>query len=496
MNWKSRLSRRTFLRGSCGVVMALPFLEGLYRVPRAFADATRPVYFVAVRSGNGVAQKTNSEPERFWPFERGQLTREMLLRTDGNGDIRTVGELADFHDKIMVVDGCAYNYPGNGCGHSGGGNQCLTAATVSEEPSVNRSLATGESLDYYLQRKLSPGDPEPLTLMGGRTSSYLNEVLSYAPPLPGEPNARLRAAERNPWEVYKSIFGDPMGTTDDFLHNQITNQRLSINDIMREQLQDLRRNPGLSQADLSRLDLHQEAIRDLEERMVACHLHETDWKNIETAGNNNEWQSADNAERMLEMMFDIVALAFACDLKRSATIQIGNGNDHTVYDINGPRHPFHWISHRIEGDGGPGSAASIDGADHYHYQVDRIQMKWFSRLVSRLNEYNTDQGTLLDDTIALYTNDLANGVAHGYRNLPYVIAGSGGGYLRTGQYIDARQTGTTRSDGWIPHNQFFNTIINAMGVTNDDGSPVDDFGHKGDNRFDRPPGGEIDGMKA
>lgn len=496
MNWRSPLSRRTFLRGSFGAVMALPFLEGLVRVPKAFADAHRPVYFVAVRSGNGVAQLTSNEPERFWPFERGQLTREMLLRTDSAGDMRTLGELADFHDKILVVDGCAYNFPGNGCGHSGGGNQCLTAATVSETPSSNRSLATGESLDYYLQRNLSPGDPEPLTLMGGRTSSYLNEVLSYAPPLPGEPNGRLRAAERNPWEVYKTIFGDPTGSSDDFLHNQIAEQRRSINDIMRDQLHDLRRNPGLSQADRARLDLHQEAIRDLEERMIACHLHETDWRSIETADTAGEWRSADNAERMLYMMFDIVALAFACDLKRAATIQIGNGNDQTVYDINGPKHPFHWISHRIEGDGGVGSAPSIAGADHYHYQVDRIQMRWFRHLVARLNEYNTEQGTLLDDTVALYTNDLANGVAHSYRNLPYVIAGSGGGYLKTGHYINARDTGTTASGGFVPHNQFFNTIINATGVRNADGSPIDDFGHKGDNRFDRPPGGEIPGMKA
>jgi hypothetical protein len=496
MSWRAPLSRRTFLRGSFGVVMALPFLEGLYRAPNAFANNSRPVYFVAVRSGNGVAQRTGSEPERFWPFERGQLTREMLLRTDGNGDIRAVGELADWHEKILVVDGCAYNFPGNGCGHSGGGNQCLTAATVSEEPRVNRSLSTGESIDYYLQRMQRPEDPEPLTLMGGRTSSYLNEVLSYAPPLSGQPNARLRAAERNPWEVYKAIFGDPASTADDFLHNQIAEQRRSVNDIMREQLEGLKRNSGLSQADRMRIELHQDSIRDLEERMLACHLHETNWRSIEIADQQGEWRSAENAERMLYMMFDIIALAFACDLKRAATVQIGNGNDHTVYPINGPQHPFHWISHRIEGDGAPGSAPDISGADHFHYQVDRIQMRWFRYLVERLNAYGTDQGTLLDDTIALYTNDLANGVAHSYRNLPYIVAGSGGGYLRTGQYIDARETGARASHGYVPHNQFFNTLINATGVRKPDGSLVDDFGHKGDHRFDRPAGGEIPGIKA
>jgi hypothetical protein len=490
-------SRRRFLYGAGGVVMALPLLEGLSLTSgRGDLHANpnnKPVYFVAMRGGNGVAQQYNAEPERFWPVERGALTRELLLRSDATGQ-RAIAELADWASKLLIVDGCKYSFPGNGCGHSGGGNQCLTAAPPSAMPAGNRSLAMGESLDSLIERTLNPMRPEPLTLMGGRTSSYLNEVLSFAPPLAGETNGRLRSAQRNPWEVYLSLFGDPATSANDVLHNQIALQRRSVNDLMREQLDRIERSPRLSQADRARLDLHKQSIRDLEARMLACHLHETDWGPIKQAGDSGAWRNDSTAEQMLRMMMEITALAFACDLKRSATIQVGNGNDQTIYDVGGPRYPFHWISHRIQGDGDTGDA--IPDAALLHHRVDRIHLRWFRYLIERLNEYNTEQGTLLDDTIALWTNDLANGPPHGYRNLPMIIAGSGGGYLRQGVYIDARETGQRASDNWVPHNQLFNTVLNAVGIRKADGSPVDDFGHKGGNGHDRPRGGEIAGMKA
>lgn len=493
---KKVMHRRNFLKGAFGVTMALPFLD-VFEAKRAMAqDMVKPKFFVAMRSGNGVAQAAGSEPEKFWPMERGQLTREMMQRLDNAGDLRSTGELADYYDKLLIVDGTKFSFPGNGCGHSGGGNQCLTATPPSATPSGNRSLATGESLDNYIQRMLVPGDPEPLTLASGRSSSYLDEVLSYREPAPGETNGRLRAAQRSPWDVYLSLFGSPSDQGNEFLENQIAMKRKSVNDLLREQLQDLRRRPGMSQADINRLQLHQDSIRDLEVRMLACHLPEQQWATLENAHNMELHRDPAEVEDITKMFMDVIALAFACDLKRAVTLQIGNGNDQTTYNINGPEYPFHWISHRIQGDGASGSAPSIENAANLHYQIDRLHAQWFKYLLDQLSGYTTDSGTLLDDCVAMWTNDLANGVGHGYRNIPYVLAGSGGGYLRTGQYIDARDTGNRDSDNWVPHNQLFNTIINAVGVGEVAGQPVEDFGHKGGEGHNQPRGGEIPGMIA
>lgn len=494
---KTGYTRRVFLKGAFGVSMSLPFLDAFAgrEALAAGDDQITPRFFVAVRAGNGVRQEAGSEAEKFWPMQRGPLTRGMLEQLDAEGDMRSVGELADHAGKLLIVDGTRYMFPGNGCGHSGGGNQCLTATPPSETPSGNRSLATGESIDNRIQRVLCPNDPEPLTLAAGRSSSYLNEVLSYRPPSAGETNGVLRAAERNPWEVYKSLFGTPDEMSSDLLEEQIANRRLSINDLLREQLTSLRSNSSLSQADHERLDLHQQSIRDLEVRMMECHLPQQRWAEIEDADLNDLADDPVNTETITYMMMDVIALCFACDIKRAATLQIGNGNDQTVYSINGPDYPFHWISHRIQGDGASGSAPPIDNAADLHYQIDRVQMRFFKYLLDQLDQYTTPTGTLLDDCVALWTNDLGNGIGHSYNNMPYIIGGSGGGYLRQGVYIDARDTGTP-SGNFVNHGQLFNTILNAVGVGEAEGAPVTDFGHKGSAEFDQAPGGEIDGMKA
>jgi hypothetical protein len=494
---RSQLKRRTFLKGAFGVTMALPFLD-LFETRRAQAGlpGIQPKFFVCVRNGNGVAQAAGSESERFWPNDNGLLTRQGLLAADASGSMRIVGELADHASKLLIVGGTRYSYPGNGCGHSGGGNQCLTATPPSGTPSGNRSLATGESVDNMIQRMMAPEDPEPLTLASGRSSSYLDEVLSFRQPANGETNGQLRSAQRSPWDVYKTIFGEPNVDSSDFLEEQVALQRKSVNDVLREQLDALKRNPGMSQADQNRLQLHQDSIRDLEVRMMECHLPEQRWATIQDASDNDLHLDPAETEDITKMFMDIIALSFACDLKRSATLQIGNGNDQTIYSINGPSYPFHWISHRIQGDGASGSAPTIDNAADLHYQVNRIHARWFKYLLDQLDQYTTATGTLLDDCVAMWTNDLANGIGHGYQNLPTILAGSGGGYLRTGYYIDARDTGTKDSSGWVPHNQMFNTILNAVGVGEALGAPVDDFGHKGGNGQDQAPGGEIPQMKA
>jgi hypothetical protein len=76
-------------------------------------------------------------------------------------------------------------------------------------------------------------------------------------------------------------------------------------------------------------------------------------------------------------------------------------------------------------------------------------------------------GSLLDNSVAAWTNDLGHGVSHTYENVPWVLAGSAGGYLKQGVYIDA---------GRVTHNQLLNTLLNAVGVRKSDGSLVDNFG--------------------
>ncbi len=454
---KSLFSRRLFLRGAGTVALGLPFLETFSRFgSRAGAQPPTDSFAVWLRQANGVAQAGNGEPERYWPRTTGALTADGLAAESD----RALSELAPYADKILAVAGLRFAFPGNGCGHSGGGNQCLTAARVSETPSGNESLAMGESVDNRIARELHP-EREPLTLFTGRKSGYLPEVLSYRGPLD------LRTGENDPFNAYMRMTG--LAGMDVEIINRIRQRRMSVNDLVRDELRDLL-SRDLSIDDRRRLELHLSSIRDLEVQM-GCRLPEM--REMELEGIDP--LSGGNYQQVTEMHNELIALGIACGYVRSATLQLGNGNDATQHRIPGyrggaelPR--FHQISHRIYSDGAEGDP--IDGAQEMHNEIDKMHLRLFRNLLDRLSAYVADTGEpLLDRGVVCMTYDLGHGVSHTYRNVPFIFAGSCGGNLDVGKYIDVRGGGEH-----ITHNKMFNTILSAVGIRKPDGSPVDDFG--------------------
>jgi Protein of unknown function (DUF1552) len=440
------IQRRHFLRGLGGAVIALPFLETF--APKRALAAGYPPYAIFMRQANGVVQKTD-EPEMFWPKALGALTKDGLAaQTD-----RALSVLSDYADKLLVVSGVNFAFPGNGCGHSGGGNQCLTAAKVSDTPSGNASLAMGESIDNRIARELQPAGVEPLTLYAGKMSGYIDEVLSYRGP------KMLRAAERDPFVAYTKLFGatniDPVAL------ERLKAARSSVNDLVRGDMKALMGRTDLSKADRDRLDLHFQSIRDLEV-MMSCTLPEMRLAEMEAI--QPKVGTSDNVETVTRMQMDIIALAVACGVVRAATIQVGDGNDSTEYTFNGQKqYSYHWISHRIQSDGSDGTP--INNGAELHHEIDKIHGRMFKYLLDRLSAYSLGSGTLLDSGVAVWTNDLADKY-HSYSNIPYVLAGGANGFLKTGQFIDA---------GDVTNNKMWNVVGSAVGCRNN-GKYMDDFG--------------------
>ena len=460
-----RHGRRTFLRGVGTVSVGLPLLDVF--APRQLRAADMPRCAVFVRQGNGVAQAGNGEPERFWPKNLGALTQASM---EADAD-RAVKELAMYADKLLLVRGTRFAFGANGCGHSGGGNQVLTAAKVSSDPSGQYSLSMGESVDNRMAAAINPHGRDPITLLTGDTQGYLPVVLSYRGP------KQLRGADNDPFAVYMRMTG--LSGMDSGVIEQVSTRRKSVNDLLREQFKQLLGRTDLSSEDRRRLDLHRSAIREVEVKL-SCSLPEMRQRELDGISAVN----GDNYVKVTEMHMDVIALAFACDYSRVATLQMGQGNDGTQFSIpgyrNGEKLPrFHQISHRIFSDGSEGDP--IEGAQEMHHEIDKLHARLFRYLLDKLASYSLPTGTLLDQSVAAWTNDLGHGVSHNYENIPWVLAGSAGGYLKQGQYIDA---------GKVTHNQLFNTLLNAVGVRKADGSLVDDFGDPSL----RP--GQIDGMLA
>ncbi|RYG70734.1 DUF1552 domain-containing protein, partial [bacterium] len=295
-------------------------------------------------------------------------------------------------------------------------------------------------------------------LYAGRMGGYINEVLSY------RAERQIRAAERNPINAYKRLFN--VSVADETTQARDALARRSVNDAVRTQLKALTSRTDLSKSDRERLDLHFSSIRDLEVAMT-CKLPAEQIAAMEKI--SPKVADGDFVVDVAKMQLDIIALAVACGSVRAATLQIGDGNDATAYTINGVRYPsYHMISHRVFSDGADGDP--IPDAEDKHHQIDRLHLQIFRHLLDRLAAYDVGSGSLLDQGVAVLTNDLASGPAHSYQSLPFVIAGGAGGYLKPGQYIDA---------GGVTNNKMWNTVGAALGCKNAGGAPLDDFGDPG-----------------
>lgn len=442
-------TRRAFLVGASGVVLGLPILEGLNYPRRARAAGVGASFALFVRAGNGVQQAWSDEPERFWPHTVGALGD---MSADGD---RAASELSAFASHLAFLRGVERPFGTPACGHSESIVQCLTGANSTGGP-ANDPLAFSESADWRIARELHPGQ-DPLVLMAGPTGSYIDASLSWSGPM------TRATATRDPVSTYMAMMGI---STEDPTAVLVASRRRSTNDFVRAEFDALLRSPDLSEWDRQRLNTHLEAVRDTEVGVLSCGSLPAGWSGeVDALGDPTA-----NGVRVevVRRFMDVMALAVSCGYVRAGSLQVGEGNDQTEYEIGGSTLPrFHWISHRIYSDGAEGEA--IPNAIDLHHQVDRLQLQMFAHLLDRLQSYETPSGTTLDDGVSVWLNDLSAGPPHAGENVPWILAGSCGGRLRTGNFHDL---------GGVPINRVLTTILNAVGCT-DGGAPIERFGDDG-----------------
>lgn len=458
MKNKLTLSRRWFLKGAGGVTLGLPLLDA----SQASGAPTPPLQFALfVVGANGVAMEDagRDEPETFWPTATGALTTESL-RAEDTQNGRTLGLLAPYASRLLLVRGVDQPYGSAGCDHQSGDNMCLTSARIFG--SGNSSLSMGESIDNRIARERNAPGREPVTLRAGwrpnDATGYDNPgFISYV----GE--RQPRAAEPSPLRAYQRMTGLPDDNA--AAESNLSAQRASINDLLRAQITSLMGSPALSGDDRQRLEQHFDTVRDLEVVLTSAELEQqllTDMGVVE-----NNVLSMDNHATVIRLHLSLLAFAVASGYSLTGTLKIGDRIDSQQWSVDGTMLPqFHMISHRNLSDATGG--AIIPDAPELHRKIDRIHAADFLYLCDRLASIETPTGPLIDQGYAVWTNQIATGW-HRHDNQPFAIVGSGGGYLKVGQYVDA---------GGVTLNRMLNTLLNAAGVRASDGSPVEDFGEQ------------------
>jgi hypothetical protein len=240
--------------------------------------------------------------------------------------------------------------------------------------------------------------------------------------------------------------------------------RNSIHDLVRDELDGLMANSRLSGEDRQRLQRHFQAIRDAEIAMDGmgndaqeyCSNQGLDVSRLEAL--EDYVYDVRGTEQIVGLHMSLVALAFACNHRRTATLQWGDPYDRTIYDVpsNDRMWQFSHIDHRIQSDGAAGNDALAAQA---HAEIDVVRMQ---TLAAGLDHF--EARGLVDECFVMWTLNYLNGAPHSFRSVPHILWGNAGGMLKQGEYLSA---------GSVNNSRLHNSLITA--AVQDTGQVVDDF---------------------
>jgi hypothetical protein len=437
---RNRINRRAFLRGAGTVAIGLPFLEGLQE-RSAWAQSAPPVFSFTIVGSCGVVGS------KFFPTATGPLTTANLsAATD-----KATSVLAPHAANLLFIKNI--NFPQGGpksCGHAEGLCQSITAIVPGSSGSA--AYAGGPSADVVIAKAVNPSAADPMTLYAGG-KSFIAERISFKAAGAGQ----VRAADLNPYTLYSKIVGltttTPTGPMTDPVAAELAATRKSVNDLVRAELNSLLGNSALSSADKLRCKQHFDSIRDVEVTMgtmgAACTKTGLSTTKLDALKSGLAFRNDGIViEDVVKLHMELVALAFACNYNRVGTLQWGDGTDGTKYNVASNASlgwTFHQLSHRVQSDGAVGNNPTAEQA---HAEVDRLRMQ---TLLYGLDQFKA-RG-LQDKAMVTWLTHISDGPSHSARNVPHIIWGNGGGYLKQGEYIDPGANTT--------NNKLWNTLITA-----------------------------------
>jgi hypothetical protein len=424
----TRLGRRELLLGAGGVMVGLPLMPSL--VARA-AETTPPKRLVLMYTPNGVMTEgwkpTNVTSET--SFDLGS-THQSLLPFKSR---------LTFFSGVNLAIALTTNPGGlhqRGIGGLFTGRELQAGDAFVDGCGQRSGWANGISVDQEVAKAIGQGTMLSSLELG--VHALDNDVqgrISYAGP------AQPLPPINDPLSVFNRLFSNPDVNSGTEL-DRLRARRQSVLDTVQDQFSAFA--PRLGTADRKKLDDHLTLVRDVERRLTAdaapvdCAILERP-PLLDSA-------IEDDIPKVADLEIDLLALAFGCDLTRVASIQFSTA-------LNRVRYP--WISSTGEGHLLSHSGTSDAAARGQLLERDAWHSSRLARLLQRLSEIPEGNGSVLDNTLVLWGNEVAVGSTHAHTDIPFLMAG-GGWYFRTGRAL-------TYTNG-ASHSNLLVSVLNAMGV--------------------------------
>jgi hypothetical protein len=494
------LSRRAMLKGALGVGVALPWLELMRpRSLRAQSSVTPPKRFGVMFSPCGTI------PENWRSTTNSQSDTDFTLSP-------ILEPLAPFQDDLVVLRGMNMDSSQSKYGpianvHDQGMTHMLTAIGLVKGPAgagrANHFLdgsAGGPSIDQHIAAAIGGDTLLPSLELGVESTDTFLETLvthmCYGPVDTNDPYKRAIPIQPvdDPVQIYARLTGSTQaGTTEQIL--AALQNRKSVLDFVSGDYGDLMGQLGSD--DRAKLDQHLTNVRDIETRVsrlmtnptsASCPgiqaimpkspqrqtcLRDQDLRTPDVIATEATNYCVTNFREIGQLQMDLMILALQCDLTRVASLQWSTAESTVIHswlplEYQGTRE-HHMMTHNESVDVSA-MAAMVDQATAMTIRRDLTKIhNWYAQqfvyMLTKLKAIDEGNGkSLLDNMLFFWCNELGEGGKHTYYNVPMVLAGSCGGQLPTGRYLDYLGGQTAGFGVGMPHNKLYVTFQKLFGI--------------------------------
>jgi hypothetical protein len=418
---RKHLSRRTFLRGA-GVVVGLPLLDAM------------------VPAWTALAQTAASPTPRlgFLYLPHGAIMNQWTPATEGADFALTpiLEPLAPFRRQLTVVSGLENKPAIAPPVHALNPATWLSCVT----PREGQTPYGGVTIDQLAAAHLGQDTALPSLELategrGGGGACDRTYGCSYGSTISFRSPTTPLPMESDPRKLFERLFGQ--GDTPQE-RQAIAGQVSSILDLVASEAADLRRS--LDVQDRARLGDYLDSVREIERRVQM--MEERDLSSLELPS----VPVGTSFDERLNLMFDMVALAYQANLTRVFSFMMAAEGSNTTYTQVGVPDAFHPLSHHQNDQARKDKLVRIQT---YHTSA-------FAKFLGKLAATPDGDGSLLDHAILLYGSNMSNSNAHDEFPLPSLVVGGGCGKLKGNQHL--------RYPDRTPHANLLLTVLDRAGV--------------------------------
>jgi hypothetical protein len=413
-------TRREFIRDLGLGAASLPFILNLPSL--SFANqAQRKQRLVVLFSPNGVVPKT------FWPDEQGE---KFSLK-------ESLKPLEPFKSKTLILKGVCDKVRGDGDSHMRGIGCLLTGAELypgniqggSDTPA---GWSSGVSIDQEIKTHLQKdagtrtrfGSLEFGVMVPDRADTWTRMVYTG----PNKPVAPIN----DPYQMFGKLYGK-------------VKDRELLSSVLDDVKEDLKKvSKAVSSEDRRLLDDHAAFVREMEQELRADSERKSSPKPPELEPGVKA--SNANMPKLSKMHIDLMVHSFAADFARVATLQFTNSVGGARMKWVGVTEGHHQLSH--EPDTNARAQADLTKINQWFCS----QMAYLAKRLSETPEPG-GRGSLLDNTLILWTNELGKGNSHTLDNIPFVLVGNG---------LDFKM-GRSLKLPKVPHNRLLLSLAHGFG---------------------------------